>query len=187
MKNEYMITKRMMKSWINGWWFNSTANTALLLFACFFGVVFFIFPSLFVHYFGYYATLKPLYIALFAICYTGALFMLSFIPHTPRLAYANPYSPNHQHNYYKTCSKNYCAKRWQRVIKLTENEIIVDDKYAVLKFEYSTIKRVKEKRNMVIIFLKSGFEIRLYKNAFVNGSWEACKKIISRKSSVKIR
>lgn len=181
MKNEYMITKRLMKSWINGWWFNSTANTALLLFECFFGVVFFIFPSLYIHYFGYYETLENLYTALWCICHAGTLFCILYIPLVPR-AYAR------QNNIkYKTYSKNYCVRKWKRSIELTESEITVYDHTSVLKFEYSTIKRVKEKRKVVIIFLKSGFEIRLYKNAFVTGSWEECKKLLSRKSSINIK
>ena len=191
MKNEYTVTKRLIRSWENGWWFNSAANTALLIFTCISAILFFIFPQIFSYYFGYYATsnatLKSLYTALWYICHVGTLFLLLYTPSASRIMYSNPYSPNHQYNYYKTCSKNYCVKKWQRAIELTEDEIIVTDHNSVLRFEYSTIKRVKERRKSVIIFLKSGFEIRMYKNAFVEGSWEECKKLISRKSLVNVK
>lgn len=181
MKNEYRITKRLMRSWAKGWWFNSTANTVSLIFFCFYAILFFILPQLFIHYSGCKETLEELYFKIFSTCHTFALLVILCIP---LLSLMNSSQYNKQ---YKTCSKNYCAKKWQRVIEFTEDEIIVDDQYSVSKFEYSTIKRVKEKRKMVIIFLKSGFEIRLYKNAFAEGSWEECKKMISRKSLVNVK
>ena len=182
MKNEYRITKRLMKSWAKGGWFNSTANTVLLLFAYLCAILLFILPQLFIHYYGYKATLEELYFKLFALYHTVALLLILYIPFISRVN-AILYSKQ-----YKINSKNYCVKKWRRIIELTEDEIIVnDDDNSVLKFEYSTIKRVKEKRKVVIIFLKSGFEIRLYKNAFVKGSWEECKKLLSRKSSIKIK
>ena len=187
MKNEYTITKRLMKSWEKGWWFNSATNTTFLIFSCFFGALFFVLPQMFIHYLGYYASLKSLYTALWVICHVGTLFLILYIPYVPRINYANPSSSNHQHNHYKTCSINYCTKRWKRSIELTENEITVYDHNSVLKFEYSAIKRIKERRRLAIIFLKSGFEIRLYKKAFVEGSWGECKSLISRKTSVKVK
>lgn len=187
MKNEYTITKRLIRSWEKGWYFNSAVNTVVLILYCSLVAFCLVLPHPFTYLIRHEAVYERFYPVIFAIFHSIALLTAHLTYVIPRTMYSNPGDPNHQNNHYKTCSKNYCAKKWQRVIELTENEIIVDDKYAVLKFEYSTIKRVKEKRNMVIIFLKSGFEIRLYKNAFATGSWEECKKLLSRKSSINIK
>lgn len=187
MTNEYTITKRLMKSWVKGWWFNSIGRTALLIILCCEAIILIMMPFQIDYYLGYKVAYETFVFMYYVICHTFVLSVCLFIPVAPRIEYANPYNSNHQHNHYKTCSKNYCVKKWKRSIELTENEIIVDDEYSVLKFEYSAVKRVKERRKVVIIFLKSGFEIRLYKNAFVTGSWEECKKLLSSKSSINIK
>ena len=137
MRNEYTITKKLMKSWAKGWYFNSIWNTAFLIFVCIGGVFFFIFPQIFSYYFGSYAT------KIWYICHSGALFLLLYIPLISSI-YANQYNKQ-----YKINSKNYCVKKWKRSVELMEDEIIVDDEYSVLRFEYSAVKRVKERRRVV--------------------------------------
>ena len=179
MKNEYKITKRLMKSWAKGWYFNGAINIFTLFVECFCVALYIFFPYMMIHLMGHKAVLEPLYTVIFVICHAGALLLLSLIYVTPRSVYTTQY---------RIYSKDYCVKKWQRIVEFTDDEIIVnDDDNSVLKFEYSTIKRVKEKRKMVIVFLKSGFEIRLYKKAFVEGSWEECKRLISRKAGVNVK
>lgn len=181
MKNEYTITKKLMKSWAKGWWFNSADNMFTLLFACFFVAVFFFLPYLFInycHFLGINKGLDLVYSAYFVMCHTASLLFLFFIPFVPRIRCIVKY---------RILCKNYNVKKWQRVIELTEDEIIVTDHKSISKYQYRTIKRVKERGNVVHIFLKSGTEIIIHKDAFVIGSWEKCKSLISRKSSVKIK
>ncbi len=187
MKNEYTITKRLIRSWENGWWFNSAGKTALFICLCCEAILLILLPCQLDYYIGHKAAYETITLVYYVVCHTWVLLCFLYVPVAPRIVYANPNDPNHQHNHYKTCSKNYCVRKWKRSIELTESEITVYDHTSVLKFEYSTIKRVKEKRKVVIIFLKSGLELRLYKKAFVTGSWEECKKLLSRKSSINIK
>ena len=47
--------------------------------------------------------------------------------------------------------------------------------------KYENIKKIKVKNNVVMIFLNNNLAIRLYKDAFVEGSWDECKKMIDSK------
>ena len=187
MKNEYTITKRLTKSWEREWWFNSVGNTASLIFLCSFVAFLFALPYPVTYLIEHEAVYEMVYHIIFAIFHSLALLMAYLTFYSPSAMYANPNLPYYHFNSYKINSKNYCVRKWKRSIELTESEITVYDHTSVLKFEYSTIKRVKVRRKLVTIFLKSGLELRLYKKAFVTGSWDECKKLLSRKTSVKIK
>jgi hypothetical protein len=181
MKNEYTITKRLMRSWAKGGWFNSADNMFRLLLVCFGTVVIIFLPYLFIHLFSFSSGDEIpdiLYTFCFYSYHIGALLVLVLIPFAPRIWYVRKYN---------TFCKNYSVKEWQRVTEFTEDEIIVTDHKSIFKYQYRTIRRVKERGNVVHIFLKSGTEIIIHKDAFVKGSWEKCKSLISRKSLVKIK
>ena len=177
MKNEYTVTKKLMKSWAKGAWFNSADNMLRLLFMC--GALAFILyvPHLSIHLFRFmgYNKITDL---LYYIFHTEALVLFPLIPFAPRIWRVNEYN---------IIRKNYSVESWQRSIELTEDEIIVTDHKSLFKYQYRTITRVKERGNVVHIFLKSGTEIIIQKDAFVSGSWYDCKKLISQKSYVKIK
>ena len=180
MKNKYTITKKLMKSWAKGWWFNSADNMFTLLYACFWSAFALYFPYLFIHLFYFLSVEMPdlVYSAYSVMCHTGSLLFLLLIPFIPRIRCILKYN---------ILRKNYSVKEWQRVTEFTEDEIIVTDHKSIFKYQYRTIRRVKERGNVVHIFLKSGTEIIIHKDAFVKGSWEKCKSLISRKSLVKIK
>ena len=76
----------------------------------------------------------------------------------------------------------YFDDAWDRC--MDENEAGVDkrEKYRIRiynprKEEFHL--EIKEKNNGVIIFLNHNTAIRLYKDAFVEGSWEECKEKIN--------
>ena len=181
MKNEYTVTKKLMKSWAKGGWFDSTDHIFRLLLIC--GVMAFAIyaPYLyfqFWHFLGYNKIPDWMYYLAFYGFHTEALVSLSLIPLAPRIWCVNEYN---------IIRKNYSVESWQRSIELTEDEIIVTDHKSLFKYQYRTIIRVKERGNVVHIFLKSGTEIIIQKDAFVSGSWDDCKKLISQKSRVKIK
>ena len=60
-----------------------------------------------------------------------------------------------------------------------DDEIILTDHTSVSKLKYSNIEKIKEKNNVVMIFMNHNMALRLYKDAFVEGSWEECKKKIN--------
>ena len=77
-------------------------------------------------------------------------------------------------------SKNYGVAEWLRTTEFTDDEIILTDYNSVSKFQYNNIKAIVEKSNLVFIIFNGSFAIRLYKDAFVEGSsWEDCKEKIN--------
>ena len=44
------------------------------------------------------------------------------------------------------------------------------------------VKKIKEKGNVVMIFLNHNQALRLYKDSFISGSWQECKVLIDEKS-----
>ena len=62
-----------------------------------------------------------------------------------------------------------------------DDEIVLTDHTSVSKFKYSNIQKIKEKNNVVMVFMNNNMALRLYKDAFVEGSWEECKKLILEK------
>ena len=83
---------------------------------------------------------------------------------------------------YKLYSTTYGVTEWMRTTEFLDDEIVLTDHTSVTKFKYSNIQRIKEKGNVVMIFMNHNMALRLYKEAFVEGSWEECKRILFEKS-----
>ena len=178
MRNEYTVTKRLMKSWAKGWYFNYSIDK--ILFVCCYTAFILFTPYLFINLVHFLVgdDLESIHHMVFVALHTEALLFLAFCLFLPRVSYVSQYNINR---------KNFSVESWKRVIDLTEEEIIVTDHKSLFKYQYRTITRVKERGNVVHIFLKSGTEIIIQKDAFVSGSWDECKRLISGKSSVKVR
>ena len=82
-------------------------------------------------------------------------------------------------NRYKLLSRTYGVTEWVRTTTFLDDEIVLTDHTSVSKLQYSNIKKIKEKGNVVMIFMNHNIALRLYKNAFVEGSWEECKEKIN--------
>lgn len=80
---------------------------------------------------------------------------------------------------YKLYSNTYGVTEWIRTTVFLDDEIVLTDHTSVSKLKYSNIKKIKEKNNTVMIFMNNNIALRLYKNAFVEGSWEECKEKIN--------
>ena len=80
---------------------------------------------------------------------------------------------------YKLYSTTYGVNEWMRTTEFLEDEIILTDHTSVSKLKYTNIKKIKEKSNIVMIFMNNNIALRLYKDAFVEGSWEECKDKIN--------
>jgi len=81
-------------------------------------------------------------------------------------------------NRYKMLAKTYGVSEWTRTTEFADEEIILTDHTSVTKLKYENIKKIKEKGDLILIFLNNNLVIRLYKDAFVEGSWEECKEKI---------
>ena len=164
MKNEYKITKQLVMSWAKEYHLSGVADIIAFVSLCILALcgltlltVNAAFGADWLHWF-----LSILFLTL-------AVYKLGF----QRLViWANRY---------KLSARTYGVSEWIRTTEFTEDEIIFTDHTSVNRFKYSNIKKIKEKNNVVMIFFNTNFAIRLYKDAFVDGSWEECKELLNSK------
>ena len=165
MKNEYKITKDLIKSWAKEYHLHGTANIFLFFLWCVVGIVGIsgMIFSIVLH-----TDWMVVYLyALMLIIAVFKLFIQRFIVWPKR---------------YKLYSTTYGVTEWMRTTEFSDDEIVLTDHTSVTKFKYSNIQRIKEKGNVVMIFMNNNMALRLYKDAFVEGSWEECKRILFEKS-----
>ena len=165
MKNEYKITKELLRSWAKEYHIHGAANIFLFILWCVVGIIGIsglIFSiALHTDWIVVYLYALMLVIAVFK------LFIQRFIIWSKR---------------YKLYSITYGVTEWMRTTEFSDDEIVLTDHTSVTKFKYSNIQRIKEKGNVVMIFMNNNMALRLYKDAFVEGSWEECKRILFEKS-----
>ncbi len=162
MKNEYKITKDLMKSWAKEYHLHGTAN--IISFIVWFilgmiGIAGLVLSAL------RHSDWLDFYIyAIFVFLAFFKLFLARFFVWSKR---------------YKLFSSTYGVSEWMRTTEFLEDEIALTDHTSVSKFNYSNIEKIKEKNNVVMIFMNNNLALRLYKDAFVEGSWEECKEKIN--------
>ena len=162
MKNEYKITKKEMMSWAKEYHLHGAANIILFALWCIVGVIGLGLITLYFFIGGdwidWYLSVLFLFLSIFK------LFFSRFVVCAKR---------------YKLYSTTYGVTEWMRTIEFLEDEIVLTDHTSVSKLKYSNIKKIKEKNNTVMIFMNDNMALRLYKDAFVGGSWEECKNKIN--------
>ena len=165
MKNEYKITKDLLKSWAKEYHIHGAANIFLFVLWCAVGII-----GLLGLVFSISMSLDWMIIYLYALMLVIAVFKLfiqRFIVWSKR---------------YKLYSTTYGVTEWMRTTEFLDDEIVLTDHTSVSKFKYNNIQRIKEEGNVVMIFMNNNMALRLYKDAFVEGSWEECKRILFEKS-----
>lgn len=168
MKNEYKITKDLIRSWAREYHLHGAANIVLFVFWCVAGVIG-ILGTIFS--IARHADWTVVYLnALIVVIAVFKLFVQRFLAWSKR---------------YKVFSTTYGVTEWMRTIEFLDDEVILTDHTSVSKFKYANIQTIKEKNNAVLILMNHNMALRLYKDAFVEGSWEACKQMILEKKSAK--
>jgi len=166
MKNEYKITKDLMKTWAKEYHLHGAANIFLFILWCVAGVVG-LSGLIFTVQLQSDWIVVYLYSLLFAIA-VFKLFIQRFIVWSKR---------------YKLFCTTYGVTEWMRTTEFLDDEIVLTDHTSISKFRYSNIQTVKEKNNVVMIFMNNNMALRLYKDAFVEGSWQECKERILEKKN----
>ena len=167
MKNEYKITKDLIKSWAKEYHLHGAANIFLFILWCVAGVVG-LSGLIFTVQLQSDWIVVYLYSLLFAIA-VFKLFIQRFIVWSKR---------------YKLFCTTYGVTEWMRTTEFLDDEIVLTDHTSISKFRYSNIQTIKEKNNVVMIFMNNNMALRLYKDAFVEGSWQECKeRILEKKNS----
>lgn len=165
MKNEYKMTKDLMKSWAKEYHIYGSANIKLFVIWCIIGVYGLFTLGLCI----WSDDWRNLYLSIIMIVLAlYKLFFSRFVVMPKR---------------YKMLAKTYGVTEWVRTIEFLDDEIVLTDHTTTMKTAYTQITKIKEKGNMVLIFCNNDTAIRLYKDAFVEGSWEECKKLINSKIS----
>ena len=82
---------------------------------------------------------------------------------------------------YKFQEKAYGVSEWKRTIEFLDDNIYVVEATTKCNFYYSSIFKIKEKNNKIFIYFKNKSLLRLYKDTFVEGTWEECKKFIEKR------
>ena len=159
MKNQYKITKDLMQTWAKEYHLHGAANVILFIIWCVLGVIGI---SGLIFSIALHSEWMAIYIyALLTIIAVFKLFLVRFVVWSKR---------------YKLYSTTYGVSEWIRTTEFLDDEIILTDHTSVSKLKYSNIEKIKEKNNVVMIFMNNNMALRLYKDAFVEGSWEECKK-----------
>ena len=162
MKNQYKITKDLMQTWAKEYHLRGAASVILFIIWCVLGVIGI---SGLIFSIALHSEWMAIYIyALLTIIAVFKLFLARFVVWSKR---------------YKLYSTTYGVSEWIRTTEFLDDEIILTDHTSVSKLKYSNIEKKKEKNNVVMIFMNNNMALRLYKDAFVEGSWEECKKKIN--------
>ena len=161
MKNKYKITRDLMMSWSKNIF--GTATVAFLIFYCI--IIVFSVCLLGLLAFTRIADLKLWLMGIFILIFASyRLFFLRYYFFAKR---------------YKILSKTYGVTEWIRTTEFNDDEIVLTDHNSVCKLKYENIKRISENGNNVIIYFNDNLSTRLYKDAFVEGTWEECKEKIN--------
>ena len=166
MKNEYMITRALMRSWAKEYHLHGTANIISFILLCILELISVTFLILSIVY-----ALNWLYIYIFALGSLLAFYKL-FVARFVIVA-----------NRYKLFSKTYGVSEWMRTTEFLEDEIVLTDHTSVSKLRYENVQRIKENNNVIMIYMNNNTGLRLYKDAFVEGTWEECRARILEKKT----
>lgn len=163
MKNEYKITKQLVMSWAKEYHLQGKAMIVLFILYCLIGLCGLHLLILLTIFGGDW--LQWFFAVWISLLSVYKLFFSRFVS---------------WHSRYQTMAKTYGVTEWIRTTEFTDDEIILTENNAsLLKFKYENIKRIKEKGNVVFIYLNDNMMLRLYKDAFTEGDWEACKQKIT--------
>lgn len=80
---------------------------------------------------------------------------------------------------YNLLSGVYGRAEWTRSVEFLADEIVLTDHTAVSRVSYSGIRAIRERGRAVMIFFQNNTAIRIYKDAFTEGSWEECYAMLS--------
>ena len=164
MKNEHKITKGLMMSWAKEFYLVGARNIILTILWSIVAICGLTLVTIFSLFGG--DSVDWIFAFLFLFLSIYKLFLGRFVYTAKR---------------YKIFAKTYGVDEWLRTIEFLEDEIVLTDHTTVNKLQYCNIKKVIEKGNVVSVVMNDNIAFRLYKDAFVEGSWEECKELLNSK------
>lgn len=83
---------------------------------------------------------------------------------------------------YSLLAKRYGGENWTRTVSFEEKEIVTTENGAAgtvsHRVPYGEIARIEEKDNRAWLILRNKTVIRLYKDRFVDSSWDECRHFL---------
>ena len=79
---------------------------------------------------------------------------------------------------YKRLASSVGASEWIVTVEFNDDGITESLPNSTVKYSYGDLKRYIEKEDIVLIFLNDRTPTKIYKSAFVEGSWEECKAML---------
>lgn len=76
---------------------------------------------------------------------------------------------------YRRLAQSYGKDNWTRRISFEDDGITLSEEKASFHYDYSDIINIREKGNEICLDASDKTVLRLYKDAFVESSWEECK------------
>ena len=158
MKNQYKITRQLMMSWAKDFPIFTVSTAILYILYSFAALVgFFLLASLLAtggESSDYLIAILILIISLYRLFFSRIVRTVST---------------------YNRLSNMFNSTEWVQTVEFCEDKIKVSLHNSTGEYSYSQIKKVVERRKQAFIIFKNGV-LRLYKDAFVEGSWEECKE-----------
>lgn len=157
MTNRYQVTWKNYRSWAVEKFFTKRIRLGLIL-------AIILLPSWLYIIYIIKGNLKLL-IALFSIfCIASNLYHFFIQP------------LNREKAQYQRKLQIYGAAGWIREIIFGEEIVLKEGGKDVMSFSYKNIDKIEEKGNQVKIIFNDNTLLRLYKDAFVDSDWDACRE-----------
>jgi len=80
----------------------------------------------------------------------------------------------------------YGCENWIRTITVSDEGIFIKEGNLSIDYKPLDVAKITEKKDKIWIILNSETVIRMYKSAFIEGSWEECKKLFETINGVEI-
>lgn len=165
MKNEYLITWELYRSWM----FESNVRRLrrrfylLILWGILLAVC--LFEGIRTHEILYFVC------AVFCVCFCAYMFFLR-----------NMLLASRQ---FKAMGAHFKKKEWVRTILFEDDHIKISDEDFQVKYDYSDVVDIRECGNQIYLDMQDKSVIRLYQSAFVDTDWNRCKAWIESRREQK--
>lgn len=80
---------------------------------------------------------------------------------------------------YREKSKAFGMGEWTLTVTFSENALTVEEGNETLTYAYADGIHIRENSRMVWLYFQKAGAVRLYKDSFVDGDWEACRALIT--------
>ena len=79
---------------------------------------------------------------------------------------------------YNQLTKVHGSKSWMKTITISDTDIVISEGVTTVNCKTADVMRIIEKGDKIQLIMNNKMVVRMYKSAFVEGSWEACKELL---------